>query len=197
MGEKSGEEKNGEVEEDAAKDYTGKTGGIEAVSDKESTWEQIKEYLTKTPIIQDILGASSQQARRLGKTEAGRAARKRIRKAGNKIEDAREVWETSQNPYIYQMASAYDAVFAETEEGQAVKELRRLDRDFNLEEWLLDVEDDFAPDMLEAYLTGNLELMSGVCGDTTKAMVRASSSFLFYFFFYTLFIALLFFLSLN
>ena len=92
------------------------------------------------------------------------------------MEDAREVWETSQNPYIYQMASAYDAVFAETEEGQAVKELRRLERDFNLEEWLLDVEDDFAPDMLEAYLTGNLELMSGVCGDTTKAMVTAAIS---------------------
>ena len=49
-----------------------------------------------------------------------------MRKAGNAVEDAREVWETSQNPYIYQMASAYDAVFAETEEGQAIKELRRL-----------------------------------------------------------------------
>ena len=30
--------------------------------------------------------------------------------------------------------------------------------------------------MLEAYLTGNLELMSGVCGDTTKAMVTAAIS---------------------
>ena len=84
------------------------------------------EFLTKTPIIQDILGASSQGARRFGKTDAGKAARKRMRKAGNAVEDAREVWETSQNPYIYQMASAYDAVFAETEEGQAIKELRRL-----------------------------------------------------------------------
>ena len=120
------------------------------------------------------LGASSQQARRFGKTDAGKAARKRMRKAGNKIEDAREIRETSQNPYIYQMASAYDAVFAETEEGQAVKELRRLDRDFVLEEWLLDVEDDFAPDMLQAYLTGDESLMKGMCGDTTKAMVSAS-----------------------
>ena len=167
------EEDTTEGEEDA-KDYTGNTGGVEVVQDKESSWEQVKEFLTKTPIIQDILGASSQQARRFGKTDAGKAARKRMRKAGNKIEDAREIWETSQNPYIYQMASAYDAVFAETEEGQAVKELRRLDRDFVLEEWLLDVEDDFAPDMLQAYLTGDESLMKGMCGDTTKAMVSAS-----------------------
>ena len=50
------EEEKEEDKADAPRDYTGKTGGIEAVSDKESTWEQIKEYLTKTPIIQDILG---------------------------------------------------------------------------------------------------------------------------------------------
>ena len=91
-----------------------------------SFFNLLTEFLTKTPIIQDILGASSQGARRFGKTDAGKAARKRMRKAGNAVEDAREVWETSQNPYIYQMASAYDAVFAETEEGQAIKELRRL-----------------------------------------------------------------------
>jgi import inner membrane translocase subunit TIM44 len=161
------------TEGDEATDYTGRTGGVEVVKDRESTWEQVKEFLTKTPIIQDILGASSQQARRFGKTETGKAARKRMRKAGNAIEDAREVWETSQNPYIYQLASAYDAVFAETEEGQAIKELRRLDRDFVLEDWLQECEDDFAPDMLQAYLTGDESLMKGLCGDTAKAMVSA------------------------
>ena len=35
----------------------------------------------------------------------------------------------------------------------------------------MDVEDDFAPDMLQAYLTGDATLMNGLCGDTTKAQV--------------------------
>ena len=48
-----------------------------------------------------------------------------------------------------------------------------LDKDFVLEDWLMDVEDDFAPDMLQAYLTGDATLMNGLCGDTTKAQVSA------------------------
>ena len=161
-------------EEARGKSRYGRDDEMIMVEEEESSWQRIKERLTATPIIQDILGASSEGVRSFAKTDAGKRARKRLKKGRNKIEDMQEQWETSQNPYVFALASAYDEMFAETPEGQAIKELRRLDNDFVLDEWLLDVEDDIAPLMLEAYITGNEKLMDGICADTCKAMVGAA-----------------------
>jgi hypothetical protein len=163
-------------EEARGKSRYGRDDEMIMVDEEESSWQRIKDRLTATPIIQDILGAGSEGVRTFAKTDAGKQARKRLRKGRNKVEDLQEQWETSQNPYVFAVASAYDEMFAETPEGQAIKELRRLDNDFVLDEWLLDVEDDIAPLMLEAYITGNEKLMDGICADTCKAMVGAAIS---------------------
>ena len=161
-------------EEARGKSRYGRDDEMIMVDEEESSWQRIKDRLTATPIIQDILGAGGETVRTFAKTDAGRKARKRLRKGRNKIEDLQEQWETSQNPYVFAVASAYDEMFAETPEGQAIKELRRLDNDFVLDEWLLDVEDEFAPLMLEAYITGDVKLMDGICADSCKAMVGAA-----------------------
>ena len=76
------------------------------VDEEESSWQRIKDRLTATPIIQDILGAGSESVRTFAKTDAGKQARKSLRKGRNKLEDLQEQWETSQNPYVFAVASA-------------------------------------------------------------------------------------------
>jgi len=60
-------------------------------------------------------------------------------KASHVTEDAREAWDTSQNPWIYRMSSVYDTFTAESEFAMAERELRELDPNFSLENWKSDV----------------------------------------------------------
>ena len=55
---------------------------------------KIKEY----PLIQDILGASQYAGSQFDETDVGQQTRKVRNRISNLREDARETWETSQNP---------------------------------------------------------------------------------------------------
>jgi import inner membrane translocase subunit TIM44 len=60
-------------------------------------------------------------------------------------EDAQEVWETSQNPWVYRVSSVYETITAETPESIAVAELRQLDPEFTLDDWRQDVVEHTLP----------------------------------------------------
>lgn len=45
-------------------------------------------------------------------------------------QDAREFWETTQNPIVYRISGAWESMTAPTEEGMAVAEIQKLDPDF-------------------------------------------------------------------
>ena len=105
----SGGESHGEV--------TG--GAIILRGDVETAWQRAGERLRSTPLIRDILGASEYAGRQFDETEVGKHSRNVREGVSNLREDALETWETSQNPWVYRFASAYDGLTAETEQGKA------------------------------------------------------------------------------
>ena len=127
--------------------------------------------MKNTPLIQDILGAASQSASKFAETEAGQRIGSATTKISETREDLRETWETSQNPWVYRIASAYDNVFSENETGQAIKELRRLDPGWDLHDWMNDIEVETAPDMVQAYLEGDEEALASMCSSMALAQL--------------------------
>ena len=83
-------------------------------------------------------------------------AKKAKQKVDHLSEDAREAWETSQNPWVYRASSVYETMTAETPESIAVAELRKLDPDFTLDGWRLDVVGHTVPKIMEWLLTGKI-----------------------------------------
>ena len=129
-------------------------GAIILRGDVETAWQRVGERLRKAPLIEDILGASEYAGRQFDETDVGKSTRKVRDRVTNIREDALEVWETSQNPWVYRFASAYDGLTGETEQGQAIKELRRLDPAWDLAEWIEEIQDEIAPNLLRGYLEG-------------------------------------------
>jgi import inner membrane translocase subunit TIM44 len=83
-------------------------------------------------------------------------AKKMKQKADHLSEDAREAWETSQNPWVYRLSSVYETVTAATPESIAVAELRKLDPDFTLDDWRRDVVEHTLPKIMEWFLMGKI-----------------------------------------
>lgn len=83
-------------------------------------------------------------------------AKKAKQKVDHLSEDAREAWETSQNPWVYRASSVYETMTAETPESIAVAELRKLDPDFTLDGFRLDVVGHTIPKIMEWLLTGKI-----------------------------------------
>ena len=98
-------------------------GAVMVVKQQKGTWEKITSRLRESPLIQEILGAAGEVGRNIvsshgfqsiltrcphpsqvADTDTGRtlgagakAARDRV---SDRVEDAREFWETSQNPCV-------------------------------------------------------------------------------------------------
>ncbi|KAJ0392869.1 hypothetical protein ATCC90586_012181 [Pythium insidiosum] len=135
-------------------EYTG-TSALVAVKEDETAWQKVSARFREAPIIQGILDA----AKRAARTDAGRTVSEKAKQARDKVSDAREdvleFWETSQNPWVYRLSSIYDGLFGETPMAVAIKEIRRAEPDFILEEWKDKIEAVVLPGVLEAFLRGN------------------------------------------
>jgi import inner membrane translocase subunit TIM44 len=80
-------------------------------------------------------------------------------------EDAKEAWETSQNPWVYRVSSVYDTLTAESPETRAVKELRQLDPEFTLEDWKADVVEHTLPQIMQWFLEGRINQLKPWLGE--------------------------------
>jgi import inner membrane translocase subunit TIM44 len=118
------------------------------VIEQEDTWKELRERLRKAPIISDILDGTQRARKRINETSAAK-------KVKDMQEDAREFWETSQNPLVYQASSIVDAVTAETDTAAATRELRRLDPNFSLEVWRDGVSEELCPQFVDAFIRGD------------------------------------------
>lgn len=121
------------------------------VVEHEDSWAKLRERLREAPIIQEILRG----AKRLRQTQVGQAADAVGTRIRDRVEDAREFWETSQNPLVYQASSIVDAVTAENEFATAVRELRRLDPAFSVEEWRETVSKELVPSIISAFVAAD------------------------------------------
>ncbi|KAL3672449.1 hypothetical protein V7S43_001748 [Phytophthora oleae] len=152
-------------------EYTG-TSALVAVKEEESAWQRVSARFREAPIIQGILDAAKQAA----KTEAGKKVHQTTKQVKDKISDAQEevleVWETSQNPWVYRLSSIYDGLFGETPMGVAIKEIRRAEPDFILEEWKENIEEIVLPGVLEAFLRGNSRDLKKWFGEAAYSRVN-------------------------
>jgi len=131
---------------------------VMVVDPNESAYEKMKKRMSEAPIIQSILGASKTAFKVSG-------AKKGVEKIGDVAEDAREIWETSQNPWIYRISSVWDTMTAESDNAIATRELQRLDPTFNLEEWKENVEEGALPEVIKLLLEGNLKELKPWLGE--------------------------------
>lgn len=73
------------------------------------------------------------------------------------------------------VARAMRWVFAENEQAQVVREIRELDPSFEVSAFLAMVERDMIPQVLDAYLAGDVGVLRGVCTDEAWRMLKASA----------------------
>ena len=104
---------------------------IVVVKDPKSAWESMKERLQDSPFIREILKNSRKVGKQAAATDLGKQATDIGKSVQDKIEDARNFWETSQNPLVYTMSGVWDSLTGETEEGIAIAEIKKLDPHFN------------------------------------------------------------------
>lgn len=116
---------------EADEDAPAYAGGTEllVVKEGESAWERLRARLSEAPIFQELY----RRAREAQKTELGKQAAASKDRLSDKVEEAREVWETSQNPWVYRLSEVWDSMTHETDTAVVLKELRRLDPNFSLE----------------------------------------------------------------
>lgn len=57
-----------------------------------------------------------------------------------------------QHPMVYKVSSAWDSVTAESDMAIGIKELRRLDPSFHVEDWKADIQELFLPEFISAFL---------------------------------------------
>jgi import inner membrane translocase subunit TIM44 len=88
-------------------------------------------------------------------------------------EDAREAWETSQNPWVYRVSSVYETLTAETPESIAVAELRKLDPEFTLDGWREDVVGHTLPKIMEWLLKGKINQLKPWLGEGVFQRIAA------------------------
>mmetsp|Transcript_26779 Transcript_26779/g.39616 ORF Transcript_26779/g.39616 Transcript_26779/m.39616 type:complete len:380 (+) Transcript_26779:51-1190(+) len=127
-------------------------------SENLTAWERMQRRLTEAPVIQGMFERAEQVYEESG-------AKKVKEKVDDLSEDAREAWETSQNPWVYRISSVYDTVTAESEVTVAVRELRILDPEFELEEWRQDVMEHTLPEIMRWFLEGKINQLKPWLGE--------------------------------
>lgn len=153
--------------EEGEQEYTGPVD-IMVIDPSEhlTAWERMQKRLTDAPIISDILSRSEEIYEKTG-------AKKAKEKMDDVVEDAKEVWETSQNPWIYRVSSVYDTLTAETAESNAVRELRVLDPEFTLDDWRRDVASTVLPQIMEWFLQGKINQLKPWLGEGVFKRIAA------------------------
>jgi hypothetical protein len=131
-----------------------------------TTWERMQKRLTDAPIISDVL----QRTERVFEATGAKKAKEKL---NDLKEDAQEAWETSQNPWVYRVSSVYDTLTAETAESIAVKELRKLDPTFTLEEWRRDAVEHTLPNIMQWFLEGRTNQLKPWLGEGVFKRIAA------------------------
>lgn len=103
---------------------------IVLVKDPKSAWESMRERLADSPLIREMMKNSRKIGAQAASTDLGKTAINAGKAVQDKVADAREVWETSQNPLVYTLSGVWDSLTGETEEGIAIAEIRRYDDKF-------------------------------------------------------------------
>ena len=156
-----------EATSDGDQEYTG-TVEIMVIDEAEnlSAWQRMQRRLAEAPIIQGIMT----RAEEVYETSGAKRVKQRV---DDLSDDAKEAWETSQNPWVYRISSVYDTVTQESEYTVAARELRKLDPDFEFEEWRRDVVDHTLPQIMSWFLEGKINQLKPWLGESVFKRIAA------------------------
>jgi len=162
----------GNVDDDdneAADKYEGTTA-VMIIDESENlnAYERIQKRLSEAPLIQDIFKAAEEVYDKSGAAQARE-------KMSHVAEDAREAWETSQNPWVYRVSSVYDTITAESESAMAERELRELDPHFSLEDWKRGLAEVTLPRIMALFLEGRIKELKPTLGEAVYNRLAAES----------------------
>jgi len=146
---------------------------IVVVHQPKSAWEQMKNRLQDSPFIKEILKNSQKMGKVAADTPIGQQAQKISQGLKDKIEDAKEIWETSQNPLIYTVSGIWDNITGDTEESMCIREIRKLDPDFVKEEWAEEVRLNLVPDIIKSHLLGETKKLKPWLGEAVYNKLAA------------------------
>merc|ERR1712194_915178 len=133
-----------------------------------SAWEKMQRRLSDAPIIQDILGKSHEIFEKSG-------AKEMKEKLDDVKDDAKEAWETSQNPWVYQVSSVYDTMTAETDIAIATRELQKLDPQFTMEQFKEDAVEETIPEIMQFFLEGRIKELEPWLGEAVYKRLSAEN----------------------
>ena len=131
-----------------------------------SAWERMQRRLTEAPIIQGIIS----RAEHVYETSGAKQVKQKV---DDLSEDAKEAWETSQNPWVYRITSVYDTVTQESEYTVAARELRKLDPEFEFEDWRRDVVEHTLPQIMSWLLEGKINQLKPWLGEGVFQRIAA------------------------
>eukprot|EP01032_Pedospumella_encystans_P021883 gene21883-24814_t len=146
---------------------------IVLVKDPKSAWESMRERLADSPLIREMMKNSRKIGQQAASTDIGKTAVNATKAVQDKIEDAKEFWETSQNPLVYTISGVWDSLTGETEEGIAVAEIRKYDPKFVKELWAEEVKTNLVPQIIKAHLAGNTSALKPWLGEAVYNKLAA------------------------
>ena len=135
------------------------------VKEATSEWEKMKQRLSNNPLIREILKGSKKAYNAAADTDIGQKVEDAGERVKERMEDAREFWETSQNPIVYTLSGVWDNMTGDTEEGIVTSEILKLDPDFDKEIWAEELRVNLVPDLIKAHLTGDIDLLAEHLGE--------------------------------
>ncbi|KAJ8901180.1 hypothetical protein NDN08_007030 [Rhodosorus marinus] len=80
----------------------------------------------------------------------------------------------SDNPVINFFRDMHARLFSETEMGSVLREIREKDEEFRIYDFIKEMEEDYIPKILSAYLSSDLEKLKELCTDEAVEVLTAS-----------------------
>jgi import inner membrane translocase subunit TIM44 len=168
-----GNEGKGEGAEEAGEAKPSGPSAIVLVKEPVSQWERMKLRLQGSTVFKNAFKNAKKFQSAAADTDIGKQAQRLGQSFREKYEDAREFYETSQNPLVYKVAGLISDMTAQTEEGNAQTAIMRLDPSFNKEEWSEEVRRTLAPSIIKAHLAGDSKVLKPWLGEAVYNKLTA------------------------
>ncbi|CEO98442.1 Tim44-like domain-containing protein [Plasmodiophora brassicae] len=126
-------------------------------------WDTFKRRVEGTDLYRSV--ANSTLAKSVGDAHA---------QFQDRVEDLRDMYDTTQNPVISTLRDGADELLGETDSGAALAAIRRLDPDFSLIAFMEEMEHYMVPRVVKAYLKGDLDTLQLACAGDAMAFMNAS-----------------------
>lgn len=137
--------------------------GVTVQEDDKSAWAKHKDNISSKVKGTEAYTKFTKARSAAKKSSVGQKVSEVKTKVQDKMEDAREEWDTTQNPLVWKIRDASDQMFSETEAGIAQTKIRDQFPDFNLLEFIEFSHEVLFPKLVTAFLSSDEKYIRQVC----------------------------------